>query len=124
MFINKAIFDKKFINRIFSFQEQFKKQEMDQISCELLPDEICQPFYDLFSKERPTYRLAVFQPGGWVHSEHLDPNLIKKMEIYPDDIWIVTPPKAGTTLMQVTKLKNLFCFGYKFCFLVIWASMQ
>lgn len=29
-----------------------------------------------------------------------DPESIKNLELFPDDLWIVTPPKCGTTWMQ------------------------
>ena len=43
-----------------------------------------------------------FTTGGWVISGNTEANYIRnEFKIYDDDIWIVTPPKCGTTWMQV-----------------------
>ena len=33
--------------------------------------------------------------------KNMDLEHLKNFKIYPDDIWIVTPPKSGTTWIQV-----------------------
>lgn len=39
-------------------------------------------------------------PGNWTLSENLDLEAIKNFELDQNDVWIVTPPKCGTTWMQ------------------------
>ena len=57
----------------------------------------------MFYECNPPFPLGRIYPGGWALSRNLDVNFIRnEMEIFDDDIWIVTPPKCGTTWMQVT----------------------
>ncbi len=38
--------------------------------------------------------------GGMVFSSWADMDRIKNMKVYEDDVWLVTPPKCGTTWVQ------------------------
>jgi hypothetical protein len=40
---------------------------------------------------------AKLVPGDWVVPEGLDLEAVQNFPIYEDDVWIVTPPKCGTT---------------------------
>ena len=51
--------------------------------------------------DKPPARCVRIEPGHWIQFEGCPINYIRdELPIYPDDIWIVTPPKCGTTWMQ------------------------
>ena len=51
--------------------------------------------------EDPVIKLSRFEPGGWIQASGLPVDFFREeMKIYPYDIWIITPPKCGTTWMQ------------------------
>jgi hypothetical protein len=45
----------------------------------------------------PNMSFAKLVPGDWVVPEGLDLEAVQNFPIYEDDVWIVTPPKCGTT---------------------------
>ena len=53
--------------------------------------------YDCTPHNIPT---KVVSPGGWEIPRCVDLEEIKSFEVFPDDIFVVTQPKCGTTWMQ------------------------
>jgi len=49
---------------------------------------------------------AKLVPGDWVVPAGHDLEAIQNFPIYEDDVWIVTPPKCGTTWYPSLLTKN------------------
>ena len=45
----------------------------------------------------PRIKLARIVPGDFVVPSTIDVDAVQDFEVFDDDIWIVTPPKCGTT---------------------------
>ncbi len=60
----------------------------------------------------PGYKSGNFcralDPSRFVFPRRLDMGAVKKMEVYEDDVFIVTPPKCGTTWYENHQSKNLW----------------
>ena len=67
----------------------FECEEVKRLSPEFPP----QIFDRVFSENLP-----------YVLPSKMDMERIKNMKIFEDDLWIITPPKCGTTWTQVNKI--------------------